>query len=51
MSNQTNPNNCKTCNYKLIRPTDGGWCYMFRNEPKEPCAQHTGPGVIRMLPI
>lgn len=34
-----NPNNCASCEHKH-RP-DGGWCYMFREEPTEPCAKHT----------
>ena len=33
-----NPNNCDTCTYR--KDTDGGWCYMFRNEPNEVCPQH-----------
>ncbi len=36
----TNPNNCGTCNH--AKTPDGGWCYMFRDEPKEVCYQHTG---------
>lgn len=32
-------NNCAHCDHK--RNPDGGWCYMFRVEPKGPCAQHT----------
>jgi hypothetical protein len=35
----SNPNNCAACDHK--RHPDGGWCYMFRNEPAEPCMQHT----------
>ena len=35
-----NPNNCETCAHKLN--PDGGWCYMFRDEPTEVCMQHTG---------
>lgn len=35
-----NPNNCATCDHK--RNPDGGWCYMFRDEPTDACAQHTG---------
>ncbi len=34
-----NPNNCAMCDHKLH--PDGGWCYMFRNEPEEICMQHT----------
>lgn len=37
----TNPNNCETCDHKQI-PPGGGWCYMFRDEPKDVCHQHTG---------
>ena len=36
----SNPNNCACCYHKQ-RP-DGGWCYMFRNEPHEVCMKHTG---------
>ena len=35
-----NPNNCDTCEHKDRQPKDG-WCYMFRDEPKEICMQHT----------
>lgn len=35
-----NPNNCNTCKHK--QNPDGGWCYMFRDEPTEVCMQHTG---------
>jgi hypothetical protein len=35
----TNPNNCSTCLHK--KDPDGGWCYMFRNEPTEVCGLHT----------
>ncbi len=35
-----NPNNCNTCQHK--KKPDGGWCYMFRDEPTEVCMQHTG---------
>lgn len=34
-----NPNNCSMCDHKK-RP-DGGWCYMFKNEPQATCLQHT----------
>lgn len=32
-------NNCDTCEYKQL--TQGGWCYMFREEPQEHCHKHT----------
>lgn len=35
-----NPNNCSTCQHK--KNPDGGWCYMFRDEPTSVCHQHTG---------
>ena len=35
----SNPNNCAACDHK--RNPDGGWCYMFRFEPKEVCMRHT----------
>jgi len=35
-----NPNNCSTCAHK--DHPDGGWCYMFRDEPTQTCLQHTG---------
>jgi hypothetical protein len=35
----SNPNNCAACDHK--RNPDGGWCYMFRDEPKEVCMRHT----------
>lgn len=34
-----NPNNCAACDHK--RRPDGGWCYMFRDEPTAECLQHT----------
>jgi hypothetical protein len=34
-----NPNNCSMCDHK--RYPDGGWCYMFRNEPDRVCHCHT----------
>lgn len=40
MSEPMNPNNCATCEHK--RNPDGGWCYMFRDEPNDICMQHTG---------
>lgn len=39
-----NPNLCETCEHK--RDPDGGWCYMFKNEPQKPCYHHTKGGVI-----
>ena len=35
-----NPNNCETCKHK--QHPDGGWCYMFRDEPTEVCMIHSG---------
>lgn len=35
-----NPNNCSTCKHK--KHPDGGWCYMFRDEPSQVCMQHSG---------
>ena len=32
-------NNCSTCDHK--RHPDGGHCYMFREEPRGVCMQHT----------
>lgn len=32
-------NNCETCNHKNY--PDGGWCYMFREEPITRCYKHT----------
>jgi hypothetical protein len=34
-----NPNNCATCQHK--KHPQGGWCYMFKSEPREMCFQHT----------
>jgi hypothetical protein len=31
--------NCATCKYSDIQP-DGGWCYMFKEEPHGVCAKH-----------
>jgi hypothetical protein len=45
----SNPNRCETCNHK--RTPDGGWCYMFRDEPNFDCAQHTGHRRSFWLPI
>lgn len=36
----SNPNNCNTCDHK--QHPDGGHCYMFRDEPRDVCMQHTG---------
>ncbi len=44
----TNPNNCPTCKHK--QHPDGGWCYMFRNEPTGACAQHTGRVMVAFKP-
>lgn len=35
----SNPNNCACCDHK--QHPDGGWCYMFRNEPQAVCLAHT----------
>ena len=35
----TNPNNCESCDHKPHQ--DGGWCYMFREEPQEVCIKHS----------
>jgi hypothetical protein len=43
-----NPNNCDTCGHK--RHPDGGWCYMFREEPMGVCRQHTAR-IASPLPI
>jgi hypothetical protein len=37
-----NPNNCSTCEHKQINEDNELWCYMFKEEPKEQCMQHTG---------
>lgn len=34
-----NPNNCEACDHKAY--PDGGWCYMFRNEPTDVCMRQT----------
>lgn len=34
-----NPNNCDTCENR--QPSDGGWCYMFRDAPVEVCRYHS----------
>lgn len=39
----TNPNNCDncdTCSHK--QNPQGGWCYMFRDEPSAVCMIHSG---------
>jgi len=43
---KANPNNCGTCQHK--RHPDGGWCYMFRDEPTERCYQHTPIQIVRI---
>lgn len=50
-----NPNNCSTCEHSQVQSP--GHCYMFRDEPQEVCAQHTGksswdwlPGVKDLMP-
>ncbi len=35
----SNPNNCAACDHK--RNPQGGWCYMFRDEPQEVCMKHS----------
>lgn len=35
----SNPNNCAACDHK--KHPQGGWCYMFREEPTEVCMCHT----------
>ncbi len=35
----SNPNNCETCRHKPNG--EGGWCYMFRDEPSDTCYAHT----------
>lgn len=47
--NQVNPNNCSTCDHKAN--PDGGWCYMFRDEPSAVCKRHTGHDVWASIPI
>lgn len=34
-----NPNNCGACKHK--QHPDGGWCYMFRDEPRAVCMVHS----------
>lgn len=34
-----NQNNCVMCDHK--KNPDGGWCYMFRDEPEAVCLAHT----------
>lgn len=34
-----NPNNCAMCDHK--KHSDGGHCYVFRDEPRDVCMQHT----------
>ena len=34
-----NPNNCAACDHK--QQPQGGWCYMFRDEPTKVCLCHT----------
>jgi hypothetical protein len=33
-----NPNNCAVCEHKTNNP-DGGFCYMFRDEPQDACTK------------
>jgi hypothetical protein len=33
-----NPNNCAVCEHKTNNP-DGGFCYMFRDEPQDTCTK------------
>jgi hypothetical protein len=44
----SNPNNCAKCDHK--RTPQGGWCYMFRDEPTGFCAKHTALPRIRLIP-
>lgn len=43
------PNNCATCEHKQYR--EGGWCYMFMEEPISVCGQHTELKSIFKVPI
>lgn len=48
----SNPNNCETCDHK--KHPDGGHCYMFRLEPKNPCSQHThisGETILKFIDL
>ncbi len=36
-----NPNKCESCDYSKMGST-GGWCYMWRSEPRAVCSAHTG---------
>lgn len=38
-----NKANCSTCDHK--KNPDGGWCYMFRQEPEFTCQIHTNKKV------
>lgn len=35
---KSNPNNCAGCDHKSN--PQGGWCYMFRDEPQDVCTKH-----------
>ncbi len=45
-----NPNKCETCDYSKMGDT-GGWCYMWRSEPKTVCFSHTGRRVDRIAKL
>lgn len=44
-----NPNNCSTCRFKQMHndPKGSTWCYMFRHEPIEVCAKHSGNELLK----
>jgi hypothetical protein len=42
-----NPNNCDRCDHK--KHPDGGWCYMFKNEPDGFCAKHTAKKTVNSI--
>jgi hypothetical protein len=37
-----NPNQCEKCAHRQGVSDDEGWCFMFRDEPRGVCFQHTG---------
>ena len=45
-----NPNNCTTCDYSKMGSI-GGWCYMWRDEPKTVCSSHTGRRADRIAKL
>ena len=46
------PSKCSSCDHKVDYPSDEGYCYMFKDPPKDICLSHTSrksPGALPVL--